>query len=231
MIPIVAVTNFINSAMSIAVGMRLVAARKRHSASDFNYFIFFFFALALFWFFIGLPGLLAAYPLFAALSNTLSYVALFAACSSLIQTSFLFRKESASSSIINFFIFCLFMIFLVGRTLAPLPQLEPEIMPPYIFWKEIYPEWLKVIVGVVALVAGGIFIATFSYLGWKNKNNALIFHRSLFLVSGLSIMITAAALYYLFSSGGFMISIVASSLSVAGYVFMMRGVLHAHENQ
>jgi len=51
------------------------------------------------------------------------------------------------------------------------------------------------------------------------------------LGGGMALLVVAAIVFFFLSQGGFLVSVVASSLCIAGLLVMLRGIKYMHEER
>src|SRR3989344_3369284 len=115
------------------------------------------------------------------------------------------------------------LIFVIGRFLNPVPHL-PIVIVPYVFWQETYPLLLRALTGISTFTSTTIFMGVFFYLGHKERDNTIIYRRSMYLASGMLFLVLASFIFFLASTGGFVVSILASGSCIVGAYLMLRGI-------
>lgn len=223
MIPIISISNLVNTIVTAALGGRLIYKLRQNHHDGLMYLAGFYVALTGFWAFRALPGLLIDNPHTVMATNLVSYIFLYVATTSLLQVPFIFINRRHWGVILGILNVMIGLIFIIGRFLNPVSH-NPTVIAPYIFWKETYPFLLRALTGLSTLTSTTIFMGVFFYLGHKERDNKIVYHRSMYLAGGMLFMVLASFIFFLASTGGFIISILASGSCIIGAYLMLRGI-------
>jgi hypothetical protein len=208
---------------TLLIALRLVARARRRSNDGLWYLTGFYLFLVGWWAFRALPGFVVTDPTSVMVTNLLSYVFLYVATSSLLQVPFYFLNRRDWGVILGIINGVAGIVFVIGRMFNLAPHLPVEV-PPYVFWQESYPAWLRLINGLSTVTSLGLFIGIFFYLGFRGRANAVTYNRSMHLAAGMFLLLIAASAFFIFSAGGFLASVVSSSFCAAGLFLVYRGV-------
>lgn len=225
MIPLVSLSNSFNTLVTLFIALRLIARVRKQSSDGLWYLSAFYVFLTGWWAFRAMPGFLVTNPMAVMATNLISYVLLYAATSSLLQVPFYFLNRREWGVILGILNIVAGIVFVIGRMFNFAPHLPVEV-PPFIFWPETYPEWLRLINGLSTLTALGLFIGIFFFLGLRERANPVVYNRSMHLAVGMFLLLIAASAFFVFSAGGFLSSVVSSSFCAAGLFLVYRGVAY-----
>ena len=87
------------------------------------------------------------------------------------------------------------------------------------------------------MVAAGTFTITFVYIAWYAaprwhvEGKTRIYRAAVCLGGGMTLLLVAAIMFFILSRGGFLVSVVTSSLCIAGLLVMLRGIKYMHEER
>lgn len=227
MIPLVSLTDLINGIISAAIAIRLTFVYLKNRNQAAKHFIAFYCAFAAAWLFWATPELVISDPQLVMATNILGYLGFFITSAIMIQLPFIFFPERRQWGLfLSTLIVTAAIIFLLGRLLN-LQEHIREINGPYVYWKPVMAPWLRVLMGVSGALGGIVSAATFLYLGLKDKNNPLIFKRSLYLCAGLTVILLASIFsFILFSGADFVGNAVGSVMVICGLLLMLRGIVY-----
>ena len=120
------------------------------------------------------------------------------------------------------------IIFMVGRFLNFQPS-TPEVIGRFIFWRPVYVPWLRIMTGVVSAAVAIFCSTTFLYLGWRDRATRVIYRRSMFMGSGMVVLLlSAVAAYWFGRAAAFGPLIVASVLVMIGLLLILEGLLYEY---
>ncbi|OGL82469.1 hypothetical protein A2936_02070 [Candidatus Uhrbacteria bacterium RIFCSPLOWO2_01_FULL_47_25] len=206
-----------------ALAVRLIYKLRQNHHDGLMYLAGFYIALTGFWAFRAMPGILTDNPYTVMATNLVSYVFLYVATTSLLQVPFIFIDRRHWGVILGILNVMVGLIFVIGRFLNPVPHL-PIVIVPYVFWQETYPLLLRALTGISTFTSTTIFMGVFFYLGHKERDNTIIYRRSMYLASGMLFLVLASFIFFLASTGGFVVSILASGSCIVGAYLMLRGI-------
>lgn len=230
MIPIVTITNSVNAVISGLLAIRLLLSYRKHPTNILGYFLIFYFSFFLYWFFLALPGLLWSDSYTGAWIVTVSYAVLFFALVVAVRIPFILLGKPLVGNSIAVIMGVAGAIVVGAQLFHPYPYVQ-EIAPPFIYWRGVVPAWMRIVTGIISIIGAVGFATTFAYLGTKNKNNHIIFYRSLSLALGMMIMaVASASVFFVAITSPFIGLSVASLLVVTGLLVMERGLLHEHRS-
>ena len=230
MIPIISISNLVNTIVTAALAGRLVYKINRHHQEGLIYLAGFYIALTGFWAFRALPGIFIDNPYAVMATNLVSYIFLYTATTSLVQVPFIFIDRRHWGIFLGIMNVVLGLFFVIGRFLNPIPHL-PEVIAPYIYWKETYALQLRALTGISAFASSAIFMGVFFYLGHKGRDNHIVYNRSMYLAGGMMFFVLASFIFFLASTGGFIISVLASGSCIVGAYLMLRGVSYKNHEE
>src|SRR3990167_5910531 len=122
MIPIISISNFVNTVVTDTIAIRLLARVRRNHHEGTVYLAGFFTALTGFWAFRAMPGLLTKAPFAVMATNLVSYVFLFTATTNLLQVPFIFINRRQWGVILGILNVVIGLVFLLGRFFNPIPH-------------------------------------------------------------------------------------------------------------
>ncbi|OGL58796.1 hypothetical protein A3H10_04790 [Candidatus Uhrbacteria bacterium RIFCSPLOWO2_12_FULL_46_10] len=250
MIPIVSITDLINGIIAAAIAVRLAFmlrpvppaqgglvrwydSNKQNGLLEFIGFYLFF---ALFWLLFATPELIFQDVFSITIAAIIGYLFLFISLAFVIQIPFIFFERRWLGMVLGVLIMTLALAFLIGRIIDPALD-KQEIIPPYVFWSEAYSPWIRFFPGIAGLVAAGTFTITFVYIAWYAaprwhvEGKTRIYRAAVCLGGGMTLLLVAAIMFFILSRGGFLVSVVTSSLCIAGLLVMLRGIKYMHEER
>ncbi|OGL86877.1 hypothetical protein A3I40_01495 [Candidatus Uhrbacteria bacterium RIFCSPLOWO2_02_FULL_48_12] len=223
MLPIISISNLVNTMVTAALAGRLIFKLRQNHHDGLMYLAGFYVALTGFWAFRALPGLLIDNPYTVMATNLVSYIFLYVATTALLQVPFIFINRRHWGVILGILNVMIGLIFIIGRFLNPVVH-TPTIIEPYIFWQETYPLLLRALTGISTVTSTTIFMGVFFYLGHKERDNTIVYRRSMYLAGGMLFLVLASFIFFLASTGGFLMSVLASSSCIVGAYLMLRGI-------
>lgn len=253
MIPIVSITDLINGVITAAIAVRLgfmlspvpshlanggglaswYEENKRNGLLEFMGFYIFF---TLFWLSWSTPELVLFDAYSITIAATIGYIFLFISLAFIVNIPFIFFDRRRLGAIMSIFIMLLCLAYLVSRIIDPTIDTQ-EIIPPYVFWGDAFSSWIRIFPGVAGLLAAGTFTITFAYIAWHaaprwyTEGKTIIYRAAVCLSGGMTLLLVAAIMFFLLSRGGFLVSIITSSLCIAGLLVMLHGVELMHEER
>ena len=239
MIPIVSITDLANGVIAAAIAVRLALMLRGHGGDRRDgllEFIGFYIFFALFWLMFATPELIFFDAYSITIAATIGYVFLFISLAFIIYIPFIFFGYRWLGVAMSAFIVLLCLAFLVGRIIDPTLDRQ-ETIPPYTFWTDNFSPIIRLIPGLAGLLASGIFVGTFAYIAWhaaprwSAEDKTRIYRAAVCLGGGMALLLAAAIIFFLMSYGGFLVSVVTSSLCIAGLLVMLRGVEYMHEER
>ena len=231
MIPIVSVSNLVNAIISaILAGKIYWSYRKRHSRALRAFFLFYAF-FTLFFLAGAAPQLFVSSPSQMMVTNTLAYIFLFISLAILCQIPFEFFGSKYVGTLIAFLIAIGTVAFVIGRLANPAPHVA-QIFPPVVYWRPVMSAWLRLLAG--AMSAGTALLTTIMFfsMGYKGRENKVVFRRSMYLGTGMAILFVAAVTAFLLNpSAGFIANSIATFAIIPGLIIMLYGVLYEEHIQ
>lgn len=231
MIPIVSLSDLINSMISLAIGAKLLLAYRRRQVTTLGYFTLFYFTFGLMWLCWAAPEIIVYSAMAVTVVNIMGYVFLYAALIAIAQVPFVLLGRREWGALLATIVTTAGIVFVLGRVIDFQLQ-ERLIMPPYyVYWRPTFASWLRILSGITSATVSAIVIAVFAYLAWHDRTNIIIFRRSLFIISSMVCMMAAVAFtYFLFLIiGMFWGNLAASLVVVFGLVLMLRGVSYGEQ--
>jgi hypothetical protein len=233
MIPIIAIANLINGIISALLTARLYArhsqdVRLKRASAGVRYFIAFYACLTAMWFLYATPGLLVSDPYLIMVLQSAADVLVYVESIIAVQIAAFALNRRGVGIVIAIGMTTSALIYILGRMLNPRPHIS-TIMSPYIYWRADLPGWLPLMTGLVAALSSIIFISTFMILSWRARDNIEVFHRSLCLAGGMFLLFAASLTFFVFSTGGFIPTMIASLLGITGLLITLRGISHHTE--
>lgn len=223
MIPLVSLSNFVNSAVTITLAAQLIVRCRKVQHDGLRYLTGFFIFLAGFWAMRALPGILVFDSNSAMVTNLFSYVFLYIATTSLLQVPFVFIDRRELGAVLGILNIVAGIVFVLGRLFDPMPH-PAIVVGQYVYWQETYAPWLRAITGLSTFISTSTFMGVFFYLGFKERANTIVYRRSMYLASGMAFLLFAASVFFLFSAGEFFVSMLASVSCIVGLLLMLRGI-------
>jgi|GEM_PF-1489010 len=228
MIPIIAIANLINGLIAATIAVLLFIRYRRRikegrPIKGISYFILFYASVAIMWLLYATPGLIT--PNLYTIMVLQSFADIFVYMSAIIGIliSFTALNKKDTGSIIAIIMGTATLIYALGRIFNAKPHIQ-EVIPPYVYWHPDSSLWLLVLTGLVASASSLTFIITFIVLGYRAKNNYLIYRRSLYLSAGMSCMFLASLIFFVMATGGFVLTMAASIFGIIGLILMLQGI-------
>jgi hypothetical protein len=224
----VSLINLLNAVISGFLAWRTLVAYRQHRHDAIKYFGLFYLMFALNWLMAGAPEVIARSPEAVRATNIIAFTFQYVALAAVAQVPFVFADRREWGAVAGVLVATAGIVFVVGRLLTPLPHVR-ELVGPYVYWRPVMPLWLRVMSGAVSAAVGIGCGATFAYLGWRYRANALIFRRSMYLTAGTAMLLIGLVFAYFVSAVvSFPLLVVASIFADAGLFLMLHGVLYEH---
>ena len=201
MIPIVSIFNLISAIFSAIICIRVYMTYQKTRGIAVWYFDIFFLLFTIFWISAGSPNIFLFNPKYITIANVLSYAVAYISYIFIIQVPFIFIEKRWVAYLIGIFVAIAGIIFIVGR-IKNFELSQIEVFYPFMYWKPIYPAWMRVMNGIVSAVIAIISAIVFFQFGNKNRQNPLIFYKSMYLSGGMLTLVIAAMISYIFSEIG-----------------------------
>ena len=151
---------------------------------------------------------------------------MYATLALVVQIPFVFLHMPRWRVLITASIVIAAIIHVIARMFNFLPYVA-EAIPPYIYWKPQIDPWLEMMTGVAGLITTLIFIVTFFYLGWKAKNDRVIYRRSMLLAYGMISMFIGTVIRFVAFYNTPLIGFGVGAIFVAiGLALMASGILY-----
>jgi hypothetical protein len=233
MIPIIAISNLINGLISALLAARIYIRRRHITDSGAKHgvtlFLYLYTAMTIMWFLYATPGLLVqnlfAIMVLQSIGDVLVYVTAILG----LKIAFVALQRSDIGSILSTYLGAMVVVYIVGRIIYPFPHVQ-EIIYPYVYWHPHIPLWMQVMTGVVAICGSATFIVVFLMLGMRAKKNMLVYRRSYYLAGGMTCLFAASLIFFVFATGGFILTTGASLFGIIGLVLMLEGIPFHHES-
>lgn len=190
-------------------------------------FVWLYLAMAIMWFLYATPGLLLENLTIIMITQSLADFIVYIVSLISVQITFYTLRKQNLGTIVSLLIFTASIIYFLGRAYAPLPHIR-EAIYPYVYWRADIPLWLPMMTGVVAALSSILFIATFLSLGYKARQNAIVFKRSLYLASGMTCLLLASVVYFVVPIGRLFSVFGASLLGIGGLIIVLQGIPFHH---
>jgi len=228
MIPIIAIANLVNGFISALLVVRLYARYRRRRRARLpvvgvGYFLVFYLSVAVLWLLYATPGLLVTDTYLIMVLQSLADVFVYVASIVLIQISFYAMNRQNIGVVLSFMSGTTAIVYVLGKIIYAAPHVR-EVIPPYVYWHPGTPVWLQVMTGIISGLSATIFISTFVSLGFRARSNAAVSQRSLYLAGGATFLFVATLAFFIFSTGGFLLTFVASIFGIIGLFLMLHGV-------
>lgn len=228
MIPLVSLLHLVSVAVSSVLAYRLYRSYWQYPSTNLLLFAMFYGLFALSWLVTAVPGVLSNDPYWIMVSNIIGATLVLVSVIVGIYIPFFFLGRPSVGIAFSVAIGIVSIVYLVGRFLYSEPPLI-EVFSPYIYWKPVFPVWLRVLSGIITFTGSSIFAGTFFYLGYKNKDNSIVFRRSIFLAVGMCCMMAASFIVQLIPTANFMNIASGTIFIVLGLLVMAHGILHEHK--
>ena len=227
MVPIVSVSDLANGFISAIIGLWLLARQRGRGNLATSYFIVFYFLFSFAWFCWAAPEIVTQDPWYIMWLNIIGYLALYAAIAVMVQLPFLFLNRQGGGAIAGMVVVVAGIVFLLGRLLNLQPHVR-ELVDGYVFWSPVYAAWLRIFTGVVAGLTAALCAIVFMYLGWRGKNDVLVYKRSVYLAIGMLIILVATSVSYIlfFFFSFFWTNLLGSALVIVGLLLLLHGILY-----
>lgn len=182
-------------------------------------------------FFAAGAGLLTENPDNMVYTATISFTFLYLACITVIQIPFLFVKHDAWERTSTIVLAFMSILGTWGIFATSLPH-ELAIFGPYVYWRPIMAEWVRILSGIIALYATVTFIAIFLKLRRESINNPTIYRRSTQLAYGMICLLIGSILNFIVGITASFVAIVGGTLAAAlGLIVMAEGILRAEKTE
>lgn len=231
MIPIVSIFDLINALFSAIISVRVyITYKKTHDIAVFYFFMFFLF-FTIFWISAASPNILLFNPKAITISNILAYIVAYISYAFIVQIPFIFIEKRWVAHIISVFIIIAGIIFIIGR-IYNFELSKIEIFYPYMYWKPVYPVWMRIMTGIVSSFSAIIFTIVFFQFGFKNKKNKIVFNKAMYLASGMLALFVAALISFIFSpQAGFLGMSMSAFSGILGLWLLLQGILYDERHQ
>ena len=227
MVPIVSITHIISVAVSLFLALRLRASYQKNPSTSLEVFALFFFLFAVSWAFAAVPGVISRDVMAIMASNIVSGMMLYAAIAVAVYIPLFFLGKPHLAIVASSLVAFISMVYLVGRLFASEPSVLVTVSP-FVYWKPIYPAWIRIMSGVVSFVSSILFASTFYYLGYKSTEDAVVRRRSFYLAVGMTLMTISALIVQLIPSTSFISFSVGAILLCAGLLVMADGIMYEY---
>ncbi len=158
--------------------------------------------------------------------HVVSYFFLYLSIGYMMGFPFLLSNKERTARKILFFVLLFNIAFLAGRIVSFEPSVR-ELFDQYAYWRPVFPEWMRVVTGVYAVLAAGLASFLFIGHGIQNREDVFVVRRSFWLGSGIAILMFASIFAFIAApSGSFWMVVVATFLVLAGLLVIMRGVFY-----
>ena len=228
MIPIVSLTHLVSVLVSGTMALRLLRQYQQNPSLKLKLFTWFYFLFGLNWLMAAVPGIFSQDAQLIALFNIISFMFIYASVAVAIYIPFSFIERKDFGYIAIAIVIIGSIIFAIGRILY-FQDSVVEYVPPFVYWRPVFPGWLRLMTGGVTATASLIFIIIFFHLGIKNKAQHMVYYRSIALAGGMSLLFVAAVIVQLFSVPTFLNLAIGAILVASGLLLMAHGIMHEHK--
>ncbi|PJE75951.1 hypothetical protein COV04_02245 [Candidatus Uhrbacteria bacterium CG10_big_fil_rev_8_21_14_0_10_48_11] len=234
MLPIIAIANLVNGVLSGFLTLRLYRRYQRRMRehtppAGVQYFIAFYFVLTIVWLLYSTPGLITTNLTWIMVFQSLADLFVLVGAAVVLNIVCFALHKPNLAVMLSLVVATCGVAYLFGLVFSHPPSIQ-EVIPPYVYWHPATPNWIRVVSGIVAALSSLTFISTFVVLGFKVKTNNLVRRRSFFLAAGMFFLFLASLTFFIFSTGGFLLTMSSSLLGVAGLFVMLRGVPYHDEH-
>ena len=230
MIPIIAISNLINGVIAgMLAGRIFLHHRKTHTDEHettigAHYFVALYSSLAAMWLLYAVPGIFVSNITTITFSQIVGNVFVYITSIIAVQIVFVSINKKFLGIIASTIILIFGLVYIFGERLYALQYIE-VVSSPYVYWHPNSPPWLAIMTGVTAMFGTLIFIATFFAYGLYARGNSAVFSRAIHLAGGMTFLLSASTLYFIFSnSGGLVTTTLASLFGIIGLLVMLRGI-------
>ena len=226
---LVAIAGTINAFVSLAIALRLyMTYRQSHSEAQ-GHFLLFYLYFGVFYLYFATSQLVLPRDsgLIIGIFHVISYFFLYLAIGYLMSFPLMIAGRNIASQRLLLLVFIFNIIFLTLRVIYFAPS-QQEIINQYLYWRPIFPVWMRMVTGIFALVAGASASTLFLIQGWKQRGkNSSLCRRSLWLGAGTGMFIFASLLSFIAApSGSFSFVALATLLVRVGLLSVARGVYY-----
>lgn len=221
-----AITGIVDSLMSFGIAYHLYRTYRNSPTPPHAHFLYFFVFLGAFFFFYAAPQFIFSSGSVVSFFSILAYVCLYVGLAFLLGLPFVVQgRIDASRGVL--LVMLLFNACFTALRLYYFEAFVLEVTPAYVYWRPVYPEWLRIITGLVAATATGSAAFLFVRFGWVHRDNRQVFYRSLWLCCGVSMLVLASFLGFVVApSGSAPLVILATMFVLLGLLVTLRGVIY-----
>ena len=203
----------------------LYQAYRREKILIIYYFSCFYAYLGLFFLLVSFP-LVSSNGYVIGFFNAVGFLFLFVALAyiSFVSLSLLKWGEMA---MVSFYFCILFGLFCFTVRLFYFSPSVSEVDNYFINWRPVFLPWLRSFTGFYALVIGVTTVIIFIMYGFRQKDNVVVFRRSLIIGAGLSLLSAAAVVGLLLSPyGQFKGELAGSIITILALLNVLRGITY-----
>lgn len=231
---LVAIYGTVNAIFSLIIALRLYISYKKTRIKAQLYFTKFYLYFGIFYLTFATSQLFFVSPelgLSVGIFHAVSYIFLYLSIGYLLSFPFMLtgRENTAKNIVIGMFVYN--VIFFIIRIINIQPS-EVEVFLSYSYWKPIFPEWMRLLTGIVSLGTSAFTSSLFFKHGVQNKRDAFVYRRSMWMGSGIAIFVLASiAAFIAAPSGNFIFVLAATFLVLTALLVILRGASLSRENE